>query len=883
MTKPNPVADEKNFVSRLVDWISRQEEVPTRNKVEHAAKHLATFYDYQANLDSVIAAALTAVDTRMGTGVSLVDMETPHDEEWVSKRKDINWTYSEAYEGYLNVEGWSPAVVQALSDVSRRILGHLQDPACEGGWDRRGLVIGHVQSGKTANYMGVIARAADAGYKFIIVIAGVHNNLRKQTQERIDEGFVGRSSDPHNRISVGVGLDTDYPYPATLTNIHNDFNQNTAAQSGWKLNDFRKPVILVIKKNVRTLTSLHGWLKEMNAQGDGIISDVPVLMIDDEADHASINTNREDINPTRTNAMIRRILGLFAKSCYVGYTATPFANIFINPESCGDERTRAELFPRNFIYCLDPPTTYFGPDKVFIDDETSRSILEPIADCEDYLPLIHRKDSEVTELPPSLYRAVRQFIVAKAIRDVRGHENKHCSMMVNVSRFVSVQRSVRDLLSVHVRKMREAVKANYMMADAVADRNEYMCALKTAFVEDYKHCDVTWGDVKKNLFDALDRLYVYTVNASSDDVLDYKRYEKEGHGLTVIAVGGLSLSRGLTIEGLCISYMYRNTRMYDTLMQMGRWFGYRSGYEDLCRIHLSEDSINWYAHIAEASEELRQQIRRMRQANLSPKQFGLYIKAHPDSLLITAPNKMRSGKPVKVKQNFSARLIESYILPVNMDSNQENEKLIAECWQSGFGGCPIEPTGKGWTAQDVPVGVIEKFLIKFVTHPSFTERKSHAIEYLRRLSDKYPRGDVLLISLQENGEDPAQYRLGMQKRESADRQENGWRMSKDRVASRGDEKLGLTQQQKDAAVSMAEEDGKKAPSDIHFRTVRNKPLLMIHVIEPKEAQERVPAFGISFPANNYETEIEVMANTVWMKQMYDISTDSPDQEVDYDE
>ena len=273
----------------------------------------------------------------------------------------------------------------------------------------------------------------------------------------------------------------------------------------------------------------------------------------------------------------------------------------------------------------------------------------------------------------------------------------------------------------------------------------------------------------------------------------------------------------------------------------------------------------------------------MRQANLSPKQFGLYIKAHPDSLLITAPNKMRSGKPVKVKQNFSARLIESYILPVNMDSNQENEKLIAEYWQSGFGGCPIEPTGKGWTAQDVPVGVIEKFLIKFVTHPSFTERKFHAIEYLRRLSDKYPRGDILLISLQENGEDPAQYRLGMQKRESADRKENGWRMSKDRVASRGDEKLGLTQQQKDAAVSMAEEDGKKEPSDIHFRMVRNKPLLMIHVIEPKEAQQRVPAFGISFPANNYETEIEVMANTVWMKQMYDISTDSPDQEVDYDE
>ena len=252
---------------------------------------------------------------------------------------------------------------------STKIVGHLQDPTSEGDWDRRGLVIGHVQSGKTANYMGVIARAADTGYKFIIVIAGIHNNLRKQTQERIDEGFVGRSSEPGNRVDVGVGINRDYPYPAALTNIHHDFNKNTAAQSGWRINDFTKPIVLVIKKNVRTLNSLHNWLKEMNAQGHGRISDVPMLMIDDEADHASINTNRVDIDPTRTNEMIRKILRLFAKSCYVGYTATPFANIFINPESYGDEEVYKELFPRDFIYSLDPPSTYFGPERFFLDED----------------------------------------------------------------------------------------------------------------------------------------------------------------------------------------------------------------------------------------------------------------------------------------------------------------------------------------------------------------------------------------------------------------------------------------------------------------------------------------------------------------------------------
>lgn len=883
--KSNPVADEKEFLRQLIFWISRQEGTPTRNEIEKIAVQLAEIQRFKANLVPVISEALTAVDTRMGAGISLVDKEALHDEEWVSKRDDIIWTYSDAYEEFLRGENWVPSVVQSLSDVSKKILGHLQDPTNEDDWDRRGLVIGHVQSGKTANYMGVIARAADAGYKFIIVIAGIHNNLRKQTQERIDEGFVGRSSGPGNRINVGVGINKDYPYPATLTNIHQDFNKSTAAQSGWQINDFTKPIILVIKKNVRTLDSLYGWLKDMNAQGhQARISDVPMLMIDDEADHASINTNKEDIDPTRTNAMLRKILQLFTKSCYVGYTATPFANIFINPESCGSEEVREELFPRDFIYCLDPPSTYFGPEEVFLDDETSGVILEPIADCEDYLPLTHRKDIEVADLPPSLYRAIDQFVIARAIRNLRGHENKHCSMMVNVSRFVMIQRSVRDMLSLRMKKMREAVKANYRMPDAIADRNEYMKALKERFTGDYENCRVTWSDVKKGLLTILEHLHIYTVNSKSDEVLDYRKFEQEGKGLTAIAIGGLSLSRGLTIEGLCISYMYRNTRMYDTLMQMGRWFGFRPGYDDLCRVHLSEDSINWYAHIAVASEELRQQIRRMRRANLSPRQFGLYVKAHPDSLLITAPNKMRSGEPVMFKQNLSGRLVESYILPTDKEINQENEKLIAEHWEAGFGGCPITTTDKGWFVNDAPVNAIEQFLLEFTNHPSFAERKHHAVEYLRALSDRYPRGDILLISLDKNGADPTQYRLGAQERNNAEQTDGKtWWLSKNRVASRGDEKLGLTEQQKQEAADMAVEGGKN-PSDIHYRLVRNKPLLMIHMISPANQQQRVPAFGISFPEGDYETEIEVevVANPVWMKQ-YDLFTDSPDQEDDYDE
>lgn len=882
------IRDEKNFKSALITALSLSDVIPSRDEVEQKAAGLASVFGYQGDLSSILEETLIAVVTRMGEGVSLVDVEAKHDQEWVHRRTDLPTIYSDAYENFLKSEGWNPRVVQSLSDVGTKILGHLQDPESEGTtWKRRGLVIGHVQSGKTANYMALIAKAADAGYKFIVVIAGIHNNLRKQTQERIDEAIIGRSSDPDKREPLGVGLSPDYPHPVTFTTIYDDFGKATSARGGWKLNDFSRPIVLVIKKNVSTLDSLHKWLKELNARGNGQIADVPMLLIDDEADNASINTNKPDLDPTRTNSMIRKILRLFDKSCYVGYTATPFANIFINHDAYDDE-AREELFPRDFIYSLDPPNTYFGPDKVFLDEQSSERILETIDDCEDYIPFSHKRDDEIAGLPPSLYRALHQFIVARAIRNIRGQIGKHCSMMINVSRFVPIQKSVRDHVSVYEKKLREAVKANYAMPEKTALANEYLRDLKKTFDADFSDCGCTWTEVQKALWSVFENLRIYVVNSKSDDVLDYRKFEREGKGLTAIAIGGLSLSRGLTVEGLTISYMYRNTKMYDTLMQMGRWFGYRPGYEDLCRVHLSRDSIDWYSYIAEAADELRQQIRRMRQDGLSPRQFGLYVWAHPDNLLITAMNKMRSGEKRTVNQSFSGKLLESYVLPHDKVTNASNEEVIADFWRNGLGGSS-EPTGKGWIIRDVPVGNIEDFLNKFRTFEAFTERKSAAINYLRAISEVYPVGDVLLISIRANGENEAEYRLGSQDRSSARPDKHfpsAWRLSKDRVASRGDEKLGLSEGQRAVAVDLAGQRGKQ-PSDTHYREVRNRPLLMVHVLGPMgedKEEVRVPAFGISFPGGHYGVEVPVVVNKVWLELMEGgFANDDPDQEEDYDE
>ncbi len=883
---PNRVEDQKNLTRALISLLARSAKTPSREDVGRRAQELAAVYKFDdIPLQAVIEDVLIAVDSHMGAGVSLVDVEAKHDDEWVYKRNDIKWIYSEAYEEYLKGALMHPTVVQSLSDVGMKILGHLQDPGCEGKWDRRGLVIGHVQSGKTANYIDVIAKAADAGYKFIIVIAGIHNNLRKQTQERIDEGFIGRSSDPGNRIPVGVGTTRDYPHPATLTNINDDFSKKTANQSGWKINDLNKPTVLVIKKNVRTLEALYFWLKEMNAQAGDEIADVPMLMIDDEADNASINTNRPELDPTKTNASLRKILNLFAKSCYVAYTATPFANIFINPDTY-DKEVYKELFPRDFIVSLDAPNTYFGPDEVFLDEDSSEGIVSPILDCDKFLPFSHKKDDQVPEIPPSLYRSINQFIIARAVRNLRGQVHKHCSMMINVSRFMAIQNGVRSFVSLYEKKVRQAVKANYAMPELISQKNEIMIALKSCFEEDYYNCGRTWIEVKGVLNDVFDNLRIFVVNSKSDEALDYRKYESDGNSLTAIVIGGLSLSRGLTIEGLTVSYMYRNTRMYDTLMQMARWFGYRPDYQDLCRVHLHPDSINWYGHIAEASEELRQQIRTMRQNNVSPKQFGLYVRTHPDELLITAANKMRGGEKIKVKQNFSGRIVESYLLPSDPKINAANEEQIARYWRKNFGCGDLEETEKGWLARNAKISEIEEFLTIFRCHRDFADRKDAALNYLRSLSKYYDYGDVLLISIPSNGEDKENYRLGAQGRASASPEGDAWRTSKDRVASRGDEKLGLNQRQKEKAEALAREiDADKAPSDFHYRSVRRKPLLMLHALElgKKNAGVRVPAFGLSFPLGHYQDNVEVVVNRVWIERMQGKSFDTPDEEDDYDE
>ena len=514
-------------------------------------------------------------------------------EPWLEDSR-AGWApyYWSRYRTLLADRNFSGRVLATMDSVTDRILGLLENPAKEGEWDRRGMVVGHVQSGKTANYTGLICKAADAGYKVIVIIAGIHNNLRNQTQRRIDEGLVGFDSTggvkntPPSTAVVGVGRFDFDRRPSVFTTSLRDFNKATADSVGIPLQNLREPAVFVIKKNPSTLRNLIEWLTAHNAQRGSSTVREPMLLIDDEADNASINIRFRQDKVSRINGQIRQLLALFDRSCYIGYTATPFANIFIDPDN-DDTMLGDDLFPRDFIISLDPPDNYFGAMRVFVDD--AERLVHDIHDHSDLLPLTHQIDHQVTELPETLMTAVRVFVVARAIRLARGQEDQHNSMLVNVSRFVDVQRQVKQEIHELVVRIRGSVRVNGSKPPTVAALDPEIAALSSAFDRHYANsCGLPWPDVQERLHESADAVRVVEVNSQSSDSLDYAEHEVSG--LNVIAVGGFSLSRGLTLEGLVVSYFLRNSMMYDTLLQMGRWFGYRPGYEDLCRVWMPEEA-----------------------------------------------------------------------------------------------------------------------------------------------------------------------------------------------------------------------------------------------------------------------------------------------------
>ncbi|MHB8267466.1 Z1 domain-containing protein [Bradyrhizobium sp.] len=845
-------------------------------------------------------------ETRHGVTMTIGAMLTDREyEPWLdAQRSKINPYYWERYKKLLGEKGFSGQVMATMDNVTDRILGLLENPLKDGPWDRRGMVVGHVQSGKTANYTGLICKAADAGYRLIVVIAGIHNNLRNQTQLRIDEGFVGRDSarrvsDRERRV-IGVGRFDSTRQPWTFTTSVRDFNKLGAEQVGGKLSDLSVPAVFVIKKNGGTLKNLLEWLKEYNARGGGKTVDAPMLVIDDEADNASINIKHGKSEVSRINGQIRDLLSMFERSCYVGYTATPFANIFISPDS-DDEMRGEDLFPRNFIVSLDPPTNYFGANRVFLND--AKAVVRHIEDNEDLLSLKHTKDTLVTALPQSLIEAIRTFVVARAIRMARGHENQHSSMLVNASRFTDVQRQIRNEIHGKLESIQASVRVNGALPTVQALKDPEIAELHAAWKKEYSGTGAEWPEVQKRLHEAASPIRAVEVNSRSSGSLNYTDHEKTG--LAVIAVGGFSLSRGLTLEGLMVSYFLRNSMMYDTLMQMGRWFGYRPDYDDLCRVWMPEAAEGWYRHIAESIEELREEMRQMEEANATPEEFGLKVRSHPDTLIVTARNKMGSGEQVVVNIGLGNSFVETTVLK-REDEALEANRITARRFSEQLASVGL-PTSEaravtgGWFLRDVPVQPILDFILGFQNHPgSMLSDPGPVRRYIEKRRDgELADWDVLFASSSRQDHKPiVDNSLGIQitcqRRRAGGKSNSKTLMITDnqRVASRGVEKTGIDPEK----AAQAEELFRNSPDfnpestnfpDKIYRSVRTRPLLIIHLLSIGEAGDDLSAqlpsvaWSISFPRTDVdEARVEYVVNTTWLRENFRDELDEDEMEGD---
>lgn len=598
--------------------------------------------------------------------------EKDHHPWYMASKKKNAENFWQRYRTYLSDKHWSPDTINELDKSTDDIMDLLGNPNQEEPFFRRGLCIGDVQSGKTSTYIGLINKAADAHYRVIILLTGTIEKLRRQTQKRIDEGFIGLDSYAFTlkkgSVQVGVGSIDPSISGWAVTSTTSDFNAATAKKVVGQLVNINPPVIFVLKKNKSVLEKLENWLRFYNANKVTKKIDLPMLLIDDEADNASINTKQDNV--TAINKAIRKLLNLFDKSNYVGFTATPYANVFIDPDS-DEEMLSQDLFPTDFIYALESPSNYIGARSIFGENAPYGYMLESNDDCENFLPLRHKKDAILTQIPLSLKEALCAFFIANAIRDLRGDVKAHRTMMINISRFINVQDQIAKTLDQYIRTLKTEIHNYYLLGEKALDYESFAFIHHVydkyfkLFSTDSRFSDLLhfeWQDIQKVLYPAIAQIEVRAINGgNASRNLNYEKYETspDDTGLRLIAVGGLSLSRGLTLEGLCISYFYRNSSMYDTLMQMGRWFGYRESYRDLCKIWMPETSMAWYTYISDATDELRNEIKQMQNEDMTPKDFGLAVRSDMKGLLVTARNKMRSAKDYETTINFSGVVIET--------------------------------------------------------------------------------------------------------------------------------------------------------------------------------------------------------------------------------
>ena len=638
-----------------------------------------------------------------------------------------------ALDRYLrNTKGWDDDTVDSINDTSSEVVSLLANPRKEQ-FRCRGLVVGYVQSGKTANMTAVIAKAVDEGYNLIVLLAGMTNKLRAQTQSRLEADIVNLLR-PQWQLYTTEEDDGDFAVPAN--------GQFTMPVAG-------RAQLAIMKKVTSRLRSFHRTIKKTPP---AILRSLKVLIIDDECDQASINSAKDDFDITKINEAIRNIIKSLPAVSYIGYTATPFANVFINPFP-NNEDELDDLYPEDFITALPRPKGYFGAREVFgrdpvdADDETDsereRDMIRIIPGTELSILRPDRaadKDTFCPEIAPSLERALLWYIASCAIRHLRNQSDSHMTMLVHSSPNIIQHRRMAD----EIKKWISANKQH--LAEGSGSIYETFCDV---VVDEFSRVASYGVDGRRltsadqiaiGIEPALKRLEVAIENGESDERLDYD----DENPKTYIVVGGAVLARGLTLEGLCVSFFLRTAKQYDTLLQMGRWFGYRHGYEDLPRLWTTSELASSFRALAHIEEEIREDIDVYRDKKTTPLEFAVKVRSIP-GMAITSASKMRHAYRTSI--SFEGRHVQT----IRFD--HLNDEVVAGNWVAASrladdaGGFKhAHGSGSALLAEGVSADIVRKFLVSYsISDQHMDLKKQHVLGFFDKSVTHMPLWNVGIV------------------------------------------------------------------------------------------------------------------------------------------
>ncbi|MCE3551332.1 Z1 domain-containing protein [Pseudonocardia sp. RS11V-5] len=661
--------------------------------------------------------------TRLGFGSALADWATahypPHADDtivitgtqvdpWYFPNRKVGRFYWDAYRRHLrDVKGWAPTPIGELDQATDDIVEQIADPSADKAYGAKGLVVGYVQSGKTANFTGVVAKAIDAGYRNIFILTGTIELLRGQTQRRLDMELIGienligdrtideASSDPRfdyandddwpkKFLQIGVKPEAaGRPSLVRHTRKAADYQRlfGTATQlrpvkqyQGLPFhhpdNLMRVPAgIFVIKKNRHVLEKLAADLSQVGSA----LLDIPALIIDDESDQASVNTvdpakvekarreGKEVAERTKINEAIAGLLKKMPRAQYLGYTATPFANVFIDP---GDTE---DLFPRDFVIGLKRPSGYMGASDfsdIGKDFGTTPISQRPIGSSNQRAFVRELMgDEDTKERDDELRRALDIFVLTGAVKLYRldvdpslrfAHHTMLIHESVRMAAHGATADKVKELWSTGgygspsgLRRLKKLYEADILPVSAA--RRENGIPTEPGFDDLKKYVGAAVGRISEHANNP-----VIVVNGDADIQRNQQQLDFDRGSVWRVLVGGTKLSRGFTVEGLTVSYFRRVAGAHDTLTQAGRWFGFRPGYRDLVRVFIGTNEkkgktrvnlLDAFDAVVQDEEEFRKQLavysRRVNgRPQVRPKDIPPLVSQHLFWLKPTANNKM---------------------------------------------------------------------------------------------------------------------------------------------------------------------------------------------------------------------------------------------------